>query len=176
MKTQMMISALMSSVAFVVYADAAQETVSPATDIKPYYALVGNWQGSAQLVAGDQAPVKLIAQYSCQKTSEGMAVQCNFTAKGAENMVMSESDLFGVNPMTKQGHWYAVSNMGEVHDHLANWTDNNTMVADYEWKEDGKNMHEHIIFTFKSAKSMDFKTHITADKQRVAEFTGHFEL
>jgi hypothetical protein len=152
-KTQIALAVLTLLAAHGVYAEPARQAPQP-TDMQPYYALLGN---------------------CCQKASEGWAVSCSFNATGANDMVMSETDLFGVDPASKQGHWYAVTNMGEVHDHLASWTDRKTMVADYEWTEEGKTMHEHISFIFKSAKSMEFTTQVTADKQVAAEFNGYFD-
>jgi hypothetical protein len=31
---------------------------------------------------------------------------------------MSETDLMGVDAVTGEGHWYAVINQGESHDHI----------------------------------------------------------
>jgi hypothetical protein len=173
-KTQIALAVLTLLAAHGVYAEPARQAPQP-TDMQPYYALLGNWHGTAKLVQAGQAAIPLQAEYSCQKASEGWAVSCSFNATGANDMVMSETDLFGVDPASKQGHWYAVTNMGEVHDHLASWTDSKTMVADYEWTEEGKTMHEHISFIFKSAKSMEFTTQVTADKQVAAEFNGYFD-
>jgi len=53
-----------------------------------------------------------------------------------------------VDSVTGQGHWYAITNSGDTHDHLSSWPDANTMLAHYKWTQEGKDMEEDITFKF----------------------------
>lgn len=136
-----------------------------------FYPLVGKWHGKGQLVEAGQAPVELALNMTCNKVSSGWGVQCAMDARNKQ-MAMSETDLMGVDPVTGQAHWYAVTNQGETHDHLARWTDAHTMLAHYDWTQDGKHMHESITFKLKGKQALSFESIATADNQQVASFSG----
>ena len=87
-------------------------------------------------------------------------------------MKMSEPDLMGVDPVTGAGHWYAVTNQGETHDHLTDWPDPKTMKARYAWTQDGKKMAEDITFKFTGKSSVTFQSVTTADGQEAGLFSG----
>jgi hypothetical protein len=44
--------------------------------------------------------------------------QTTCTAAKNGKLVMSETDLMGVDAVTGEEHWYAVINQGESHDHI----------------------------------------------------------
>lgn len=87
-------------------------------------------------------------------------------------MSIAESDLFGVDPISRQGHWYAVTNQGESHDHLVEWIDAGTMKARYAWAQDGAKMEENIAIRFDGARSMNFRSVVTANGNEAAVFGG----
>jgi hypothetical protein len=86
-------------------------------------------------------------------------------------MTMTESDLFGVDPVTNTGHWYAVTNQGEVHDHITTWPDAHTMKAHYAWTENGRKMDEGITIVIKGG-AMEFQTITRADGKELGAFAG----
>jgi len=147
---------------------AMAEQAPPAAQ---YYPLEGKWKGKAEMVEPGQAPVKLDMTFSCRKVSSGWGIACDMNAKNKE-MMISESDLMGVDPVTGKGHWYAITNMGETHDHQAEWSDANTMHAHYAWEQDGKQMEEKVEFNFKSAKTVNFRSVVTMNGQVAGEFSG----
>jgi len=104
-----------------------------------------------------------------------MAVVCAFSGKGGKDMEMTENDLFGFDPVSQQGHWYAVTNSGDVHDHLTHWANAKTMVGEHSWEQDGKKMQEHIVFKFANAKNVSFVSDVMQGNQKVAEFSGKFK-
>jgi len=136
-----------------------------------FYPLIGIWHGQGELAEADQTPLKLTLELNCQKVSSGWAVSCSMQA-GNEQLTMMESDLMGVDPVTGQAHWYAVTNQGETHDHLVNWPDAQTMQAHYSWAQDGKFMREKITFQLQDSQDMSFKSVVTADGKQVAAFSG----
>jgi hypothetical protein len=137
----------------------------------PYYRFVGKWQGHGQLSEPGNAPIKLAISLSCHKVSLGWGVACDMTGKN-DSMQVAESDLFGVDPVTGQGHWYAVTNQGETHDHLAEWSDAHTMKAHYHWAQDGKQMQENIEFRFEGKGAVTFRSVVSADGKPAGEFAG----
>jgi len=154
--------------ALVASAAAASETAPAASR---YYPLLGHWKGTGELAAPGQPAMKLALKLSCYKVSSGWAVRCAMSARNGKT-VMTESDLFGVDPVTGQGHWYAISNQGETHDHLVEWTDARTMKAHYGWKEGGKQMLENIVLRLPAKRSLEFRSAVTADGQEAGLFSG----
>jgi len=136
-----------------------------------YYPFVGHWKGHGQLSEPGQKPTPLTLSMSCSKASSGWAVRCEMLAKNGK-MKITESDLMGVDPVTGTGHWYAVTNEGETHDHVTEWPDPKTMKAHHTWTQDGKKMEEDISFQFTGKKSVEFRSAVTQDGQPAGEFSG----
>jgi hypothetical protein len=148
---------------------AAAPQDQPAASI--FYPLLGSWKGTGQMAEAGQKPVDLALALSCVKASAGHAVSCKMVANN-KDMLMSESDLFGVDPVTGKGHWYAVTNQGETHDHVATWIDAKTMKATHSWSQDGKKMHEDITMSLPTDKTMEFRGVVTADGKEASSFSG----
>jgi hypothetical protein len=136
-----------------------------------YYPFIGFWRGSGQLSEPGRAPVKLTLELSCRKASMGWAVRCDMVAKN-KHLTMTEADLMGVDSVTGKGHWYAVTNQGEMHDHITKWTDPKTMKAHYAWAQDGKKMEERITVSFKDKDTLDFRSATTANGKDAGVFSG----
>lgn len=136
-----------------------------------FYALLGHWKGKGQLIAAGEAPITLALKVSCVKAASGWAVHCDMVARNAK-MTITESDLFGVDAATGTGHWYAVTNQGEVNDLVTQWTNTKTMVAHRAWMQDGKQMDEKVIFTLPRKTAMKFSSTVTAFGKKVDVFSG----
>lgn len=149
---------------------AAQRGAKPPAAVR-YYAFVGHWRGKGQLSEIGHAPVALALWLSCSKAASGWAVRCELLAKNGK-MRMTESDLFGVDAVTGQGHWYAVTNQGDAHDHLTHWIDAKTMSASHAWTQDGKHFEEHITITLPHNKTLTFRSVVTANGVQVNAFSG----
>ena len=149
----------------------AQSTQKKEPAAARYYPFVGAWQGQGEFTEPGQAPVKLTLSLSCRKVSAGWAVACDMFAR-SNTMVIAESDLFGVDPLTGRGHWYAITNQGETHDHLVEWDNAQTMKARYAWTEDGRRMQESVEFSFKGTNALTFRSVVSADGKPVAQFSG----
>lgn len=171
MKTKILSLPLASIVIAVSISATAGESTDPAPAAARYYPFVGSWTGQGELSQPGQPAAKLALQWSCSEASSGHAVRCEMTAQN-DSMTMTESDLMGVDPLSGEGHWYAVTNQGEVHDHVAQWSDPKTMTANYAWQQDGKQMQETVTFKLLSEKSLKFSSVVTADGQEVAAFSG----
>jgi hypothetical protein len=171
MKTIIAIAAAALAVACVATPGAAAGEAAKPPAASRYYPLLGHWKGSAELGEPGQAAATLALKLSCRKDASGWAVRCEMLAKNRE-MTITEADLFGVDPVTGQGHWYAVSNQGDAHDHLTDWTDAATMKAHYEWVQDGKKMREDILFRLAGKRSMEFRSVVTSDGKEAGVFSG----
>jgi len=147
---------------------------APAPAAARFYPLVGKWSGNGAYQEAGQPATKLKLDYRCRKASGGAAVTCELRADG-KGMSVRETDLFGVNPVTGQGHWYAVTNMGETHDHTADWLDPATMKASKSWSHEGKQMREDITMRFTSAKALEFRSVVTQDGKEVGAFSGQLK-
>ena len=147
---------------------AAADEAAPAT---AYYALVGNWHGSGELAEPGQPPAKLALALACRKAASGWAVARDLNAHN-ESMTMTETDLMGVDSLTGQGHWYAITNGGDTHDHLSSWPAANTMKARCKWTQDGKGMEEDITFKFSGKHGLAFRSMVTADGAPAGSFSG----
>lgn len=150
-------------------AQAAADNAKPAAAM--FYPLVGHWKGKGQLGEPGKEPAKLALTLSCSQAASGWAVRCDMTAKN-NKMEMSESDLMGVDPITGQAHWYAITDQGDAHDHLVKWTDGDNMAANYSWKQDGKQMTENITMKLTGKKTMEFSSTVSADGKEVNVFSG----
>jgi hypothetical protein len=157
-----------SCATFLHAADAAKSAAPLAAQ---FYPLVGKWKGSGKLKEGDQAPVSLSLRMNCRKASSGWAVLCDFRA-GNSKMTMTETDLFGVDPVSGKSRWYAVTNQGETHDHVAEWTDARNMRANLAWTQEGKQMAENITFHFVSTRSFEFSSIVKENGMETVSFTG----
>jgi len=150
-------------------AGAAEATAPPAAS--RFYPLVGAWKGMGQMSESGQPPEELSLLLTCRKVSAGWAVACELDAKN-DKMHITESDLFGVDPATGQGHWYAVTNLGETHDHLATWTDAHNMKGALAWTEGSKRMAENIAFKLSGERNMEFRSVTTVDGKEAGAFSG----
>jgi hypothetical protein len=158
------------ALALPVAAAAADAVVARPAAVR-FYPLLGYWKGEAQLAEQGKAPIVLALSLSCRKASSGWAVRCDMVGRN-ETMILTESDLMGVDPVTGTGHWFAVSNQGDTHDHIAEWPDPNTMKAHYAWTQDGKQMLESIVFQLIGKSSLEFRSVVTADGSEVGSFSG----
>lgn len=149
---------------------AAADASGVPADTTRFYAFVGKWQGTGQVQEAGQPPVKLKLALACSKAAGGYAVSCTMQAKG-KDMQSYEADLMGVDPATGKAHWYAISNMGETHDHLVEWQGDKSYQAHYAWTQDSKQMEENISVTF-SGRKLEFRSVTSADGQEAGVFAG----
>lgn len=150
---------------------AGQEGATPAIPAAQFYPLIGNWKGTITIQETGQAPAELSGEFNCKKASLGWAVSCEFAAKN-DQFQIGETHLWGVDPVSGGGHWYAVNNMGETHDHATRWVDAKTLKANYAWQQEGRQMAEEVTISLAQAKAVTFQSVVTADGQQMAMMTG----
>jgi hypothetical protein len=117
--------------------------------------LVGNWKGTGTFAMGkDKAKIEIT--WNCARTSAQFGVLCTGRFTGIPGMAAyEETDLFGYEPNTDTYHWYAVTNAGETHDHVAKPPTSNKIQFVFTGTQEGKPMKEVIDMEFgKDKKSL----------------------
>src|SRR5947208_2583330 len=121
--------------------------------------LVGSWKGSGTMTMGkDKANIDVTWQ--CKRTSAQYGVLCGATFKGIPGLASyEETDLFGYDASTDTYHWYAVTNGGEVHDHVAKPPQGSKIQFVFNGVQEGKPFKEVIDLDFgKDSKSLSVRS------------------
>jgi len=139
-----------------------------------FYPFLGNWRGTGELREAGKPAVPLTVHWRCRKAAQGWAVSCDLNARGGE-VHIGESDLMGVDPVTGQLHWYAITNQGETHDHIVQWTNAKTMTARFGWNQGGKKMEENVKVSVPDEKTVEYRSVVTENGKEVASFSGKLE-
>jgi hypothetical protein len=135
--------------------------------------LVGDWKGTGQIAMGDtKADLKL--SISCKWQSGGYSVGCTARFAGPPPVgTLEESDLFGYDADGHKYHWYAITNLGDVHDHVAEIPTG--AVIDWVWNgtQQGKPSKETIRMELsQDHKQMSFRTEAFVGGVSTVVFTG----
>jgi len=141
-------------------------------EIQPMHCLVGTWQGTASFSQGEtKAAIKL--RMTCEPTSSGFGVSCKSSLDGVPGGKAEETDLFGYDPGNNQYHWFAVTSMGETHDHVAEAPKGPTIEFVYRGQQDGKAMVEAIKLTLSDdGKHMELRNDGTIDGRPAWSMSG----
>jgi hypothetical protein len=135
----------------------AENAPKPIADLERF---VGNWKGSGTVTMGKDS-VKVSATWACKRASAKAAVLCTLEVKGIPGMpVYAETDLFGYDPGSNTYHWFAVTNAGETHDHVAKVVgiDEPKLQYVYNGTQESKPFKEVIDIEFgKDNKSMKLR-------------------
>ena len=148
------LATLIATVGFVSIA-AADDMAKPVQDME---CLVGKWTATGTMTMGkDSAKVSLT--WDCKRISAKAGVGCTATMKGVPGMaVYAETDLFGYEPGTNKYHWYAVTNAGETHDHVADVPTGNKIQFVHSGTQEGKPFKEVVDMDFaKDGKSFTLR-------------------
>jgi hypothetical protein len=141
--------------------------------VKDMECLVGTWKGAATMTMGDQrAQVKV--SWSCKRTPGQYGVLCSADMTGIPGLAhYYETDLFGYDPGANKYHWFAVTNGGETHDHVAAVPSDEKIEFVYSGTQDRKPLKEVIDLTIgKDAKSLTFRSETFVDGKSVAVLEG----
>ncbi len=66
--------------------------------------------------------------------------------------------LWGFDTESGEVHWFAVSSMGEVHDHVGVWKDEDTLELEWRGVEGSKKAVEHTTFHWKNPREVEMRT------------------
>jgi hypothetical protein len=129
-------------------------------EVQPIHCMVGTWTGKNVQVVMAGKKAKGDIAISCSPTAGGFGVMC--TAKiTVEGMgTIEETDLFGWDPQAKLYHWYAVTSMGDTHDHVAMppTAEGQPVIFAQSGFQDGKPMQEVLRLGFNAdGTKIDFR-------------------
>jgi hypothetical protein len=116
--------------------------------------LVGSWKGGGSMTMGKDT-AKISATWSCKRTSAQFGLLCTLRVTGMPGMAAyEETDLMGYEPNTNTYHWYAVTNVGETHDHVAQLGSGNTLEFVFNGSQEGKPLKEVIALSFEPGQKV----------------------
>ena len=134
------LATLIATVGFVSIA-AAEDLPKPVQDMD---CLIGKWTATGTVSMGKDS-AKVTATWECKRISLKYGVGCTLALKGVPGLpVYAESDMFGFDAGANKYHWYAVTNAGEVHDHVADLPTGNKLQFVYTGTQEGKPFKEVI--------------------------------
>jgi hypothetical protein len=138
-------------------------------EVQAMHCVVGTWSAKAAPIVMDGKKTKADISITCAPASGGWAISCNGVFKIDGMGTAEESDIFGYDPEQKLYHWYAVTSMGETHDHVAMppTSDSAPIVFAHSGFSNGMPMQEVLRMQFnKDATKMDFRnTTVVAGQQ-----------
>lgn len=122
--------------------------------------LVGTWKATGTVSMGSDKPVKVQATWDCKRVSAKVGVLCKLELTGIPGLATyAETDLFGYEPNSNMYHWFAVTNAGETHDHVAKLPDGSKIQFVYTGTQEGKPFKEVIDMDFaKDSKAFTLRS------------------
>ncbi|MCE9572621.1 MAG: hypothetical protein K8W52_05650 [Deltaproteobacteria bacterium] len=167
----------MISLVSTLFALATAATLAPArADDAPAARLVktltGTWKGPLHLTMGaDQADLK--AAIACAPIAGKTGIACQASITGVPGLgTMLESDLFGVDPTTGAAHMYAVSNAGDVHDHVGGFEQDALVMRWTGTSPDHHALRETLTFRSTGPRTLAFTQEVTSDGKPFVKLEG----
>lgn len=150
-------------------------TPEPPDRTKDLACLVGHWTGSGTLHAdGVAEPAAVRVDWTCQPVSGTAGVRCDLVMTGIPGLdAYLETDLFGWEPASDTYHWFAVTNAGETHDHVAPPVNGDSVRFTYMGRQAGKPMKEVIDLTFGSGSTT---VKVVSEAFVAGKRTSHLEV
>jgi hypothetical protein len=110
----------------------APERPPPAPEVKKTVdAFAGATTFDCQLtLPGMDKPAKFKMTFNCKKTALGRAVECAASAPKTSMGPWQGHFMVAYDEGGKAVHFMAVTSEGEVHDHVCQWKDGETMICD----------------------------------------------
>jgi hypothetical protein len=86
--------------------------------------------------------------------------------------VYKNVSIIGYNESNDEIHWYSITNLGETHDHILKWTDDNTFTMMYSGMKDNKPFVENIACKFTKPGIVEFQQTVLVNDIIVSETYG----
>jgi len=162
---------LATLIATVGFASIASADAKLPPEVDGMNCLVGKWTATGTVTMGkDSAKVK--ATWDCKRISDKWGVLCSLNLKGIPGLpTYAETDLFGFEPNSRKYHWFSVTNAGETHDHVADFSTGNSLKFVYTGTQEGKPFKEVVDMTIgKDDKSFTLKSETFVDGASTSVF------
>jgi hypothetical protein len=151
-------------------ADEPAASPAPPAGAVKLHDFVGRWEGIGEMAETGKDKQTMTVVMTCVETSGGWGIRCDDAMTG-KNMNYLETDLMGYDASGNQVHWYAVTNAGEVHDHVAQWKDDKNLLATHSEKVGSKSIDENITITLTSPTSLTAKSTLSVDGKESQSMT-----
>jgi hypothetical protein len=142
---------------------------APPKEVQDMSCLIGAWKVKGTVAMGGQKSA-IQGSWKCGWLPSKWGVQCDFEITGMPGGgTYVERDLMGFDPGTRTYHWYAVTNAGETHDHVAALPTGNDAHFVYTGTMEGKPMKEVVDFHFAAdSRSLHVKSETFVDGASIA--------
>ena len=162
MKKTLIVCGILALASFSAAAFAADEQPAPPAGALKLHAFVGHWTGTGQLSEYGKDTATINVDMTCAEVAGGWGVRCDDAMTGS-GMNYLESDLMGYDAGSNKAHWYAVTNSGDVHDHVAQWQDDTNFLANHTEMAGDRKISEDITLQLKTPTQMQAKSSMTVD-------------
>lgn len=109
--------------------------------------MIGKWKGT---ISAGARPVTIALACRCWKAAAGWGLACALDGKD---------------------HRFAVTNMGETHDHVVTWADDRNFRACHAREQDGAAMEENMAVSI-AGRTMTSRSVVAVNGQEVGSFVG----
>ena len=122
---------------------------------------LGTWEAAYQVVFsdGEVHPGAMTVVATPMANGQGVHMDAKGTVTDLEDW--EAHALWGYDAESGEVHWFAVSSMGEVHDHAGVWKDENTLALEWRGVEEGEAAVEHTTFRWNSPSEVAMETILT---------------
>jgi Protein of unknown function (DUF1579) len=152
----------------------SQESQSPPPEIQKLYSFEGKWTGSYNVnMEGNKMNAN--ATYTWSKITDGWGMFIDEKIEMPGMPVYLGHNTIGYDMGEKKYHLYTISNYAQVHDHVGNWTDDNTMYLEYNGTVEGKPFKEKIYMTANSPDECTLEVTEFTDGKATGSFKGTFK-
>jgi hypothetical protein len=118
---------------------------------------IGDWTFDGTLtIEGNALP--MTGEWSFTGVAGGWGVRGAMTSEVEGLGSYEEDDLVGFDQETGKVHIYSVTNSAAVHDHVGEWSDENTLQAEYDGLQGGKPYHEAIRVRFTASDVIEMES------------------
>ena len=162
---------ILAVLSMVTAATAADNAPAPPSGSASFSQFVGSWAGEGVYKDTGKPEVKVRMKVDCRPAGGGWGVKCDFNMTSPE-MNYQESDLFGYDATSGQVHWFAIDNVGSVHDHKGTWIDGSRLSVRYTG---ANNSTESIDLAFKGRNTMSFEADTDVAGSRTNTLTGSLQ-
>ena len=173
MKTSFVMAGILALACWSTAAVAADEQPAPpappAGALK-LHAFVGHWTGTGEMAEYGKDKSTINVDMTCVEAAGGWGIRCDDAMTG-QGMNYLETDLMGYDARDNQSHWYAVTNSGEVHDHVAQWKDDANFLANHTDIAGDHKISEDITLQLKSPTQLEAKSTVTVDGKESQSLT-----
>jgi hypothetical protein len=151
---------------------ANSETIPPQMQ-KLTSKLLGQWKADLVMkVDGKEIKMKDFCDFS--QIADGMGLYMTETSTMDNGAEYKSVNIVGYDASGEVIHWYTVSNMGETHDHILKWIDENSFTLTYSSMANNKNYVEMIECRFLRDGYCEFKQNVKVNNVTTQEISGTF--